>query len=314
MKQIRKNLKEYFHSLHNGVPLKKNSARHLYDGTVEPYTRKASLSIILFILTFASTAYVGTRFFSPAGTAHLEAFLRGGLPYSISLLFILSCHEFGHFFAAAAFGVKSSYPYFIPFPSLIGTMGAVINIKSKIPNRRALLYIGASGPIAGFIASTVILAVGMYFSEIKPLPPVDSGAIVLGEPLLVKIIVYFMYYYIPWGQDLVLSPLAAAGWVGCLVTSINLMPLGQLDGGHILYAIAEKIQKTAGWTAFAALLVMSYFFIGWLIWIPLILIIIKVGHPPVAEDVKLSLGEKLIGLACIAILALTFIPVPIRFL
>ncbi|MDR3237467.1 MAG: site-2 protease family protein [Spirochaetia bacterium] len=305
MKSPKTLIKNYLSELNGGLP----GQKIIFSGET-PRKESPAVNIILFILTFISCAYMGSRFFSTDAEA---AWITGGLPYAAAVLVILLCHEFGHYFAAKAFGIEATYPYFIPFPSMIGTMGAVIKIKSAIPNRRALLYVGAMGPIAGFITGVIVLGVGVYLSDIRTLP--SGSMVVFGDSLLIKIMIKIFHGYIPWGHDLVLSPLAAAGWVGCLVTGLNLMPIGLLDGGHILYAIAGKRQRIAGWLAFAAVILMCFHFQGWIIWVVLILSILKIGHPHVEDaPAGLSFSEKIMGWLFMLILILTFIPVPLSII
>jgi Predicted membrane-associated Zn-dependent proteases 1 len=155
---------------------------------------------------------------------------------------ILGVHEFGHYFAARRFGVDATLPYFIPFPSIVGTMGAVIKTKSPIPHRRALFYIGVMGPIPGFIVSLAAVIVGIMLSEIQPLPPAEGITPVFGDSILFGFIVHLFHSEIPAGFDIALHPFAWAGWIGFLVTSLNLIPIGQLDGGHILYSLLGRKQ------------------------------------------------------------------------
>ncbi|OHD72052.1 MAG: hypothetical protein A2W19_03675 [Spirochaetes bacterium RBG_16_49_21] len=267
------------------------------------------VNALLFIATFVSTTIVGA---TAAGS--FAGVLISGLPYSITLMTILLAHEFGHFFAARAFRVRSTLPYFIPFPSLVGTMGAVIKTKSAIPHRRALFYIGVMGPLPGFILSLAAVIAGIYLSEIKPLPTVGEGGFILGDSFLVAIIIKLIHGTIPAGFDIFLSPYAKAGWFGFLITSLNLMPIGQLDGSHILYALIGRNQLFFGWISFAGLIVLSFIWPGWIVWIIMTLILLMVGHPDIPEGTELSGVEKTIGWICMIIFVLTFVPVPIDFI
>ncbi|MCL1911885.1 MAG: site-2 protease family protein [Leptospirales bacterium] len=293
-------IKNYISGLNNGI-----TPRDIF--AEDTSKERPAINILLFIITVASCAYMGANFFY---TDAESAWTSGGFPYAAGIAAILLCHEFGHYFAARAFGVNTTYPYFIPFPSMIGTMGAVIKIKSTIPDRRALLYIGAMGPICGFIVTLILLAAGVYFSGVKKLPP--GNALILGDPLLIKIMVRIFHGYIPYGHDLVLSPLAAAGWVGCLLTGLNLIPVSQLDGGHVFYAIAGAKQRAAGWLTLAIAGALSWFyFSGWIVWVILMLTVLKIGHPYTAPSENISLREKTIAALCALIFALTFIPAPL---
>ncbi len=269
------------------------------------------INILLFVITFVSTTFAGA---SEDGSM-VDAFI-SGLPYSVTLIAILLFHEFGHYFAARKFGVDATLPYFIPFPSIIGTMGAVIKTRSPIPHRRALFYIGAMGPLAGFILSLAAVIGGIYLSEIKPLPVVKGDMMlpVFGDSLLFAFFVKFIHGSIPAGHDIYLSPYAWAGWIGFLITSLNLMPIGQLDGSHILYAMIGRKQKIAGWISLAGLCVLSFIWQGWVVWIALTLLFLMVAHPDIPGDTPLTPVEKAIGWLCMIILIVTFVPVPVNFL
>ncbi|MFC1670911.1 site-2 protease family protein, partial [Spirochaetota bacterium] len=238
-----------------------------------------------------------------------------GLPYSITLLTILLFHEFGHYFAAKHFGVRATLPYFIPIPvPPIGTMGAVIKTRSKIPHRKALFYIGTMGPIPGFIISLAAVIIGIYLSEVGPLPKGDGTIPIFGDSLLFTFFVKVFHGNIPPGHDIFLSPYAWAGWVGFLITSLNLIPIGQLDGGHILYSLIGEKQKYVGWASVLGLVILSFMFQGWILWIVITFALLMVGHPQIEEGPELTISEKIIGWSCMLILLLTFVPVPVKFI
>jgi membrane-associated protease RseP (regulator of RpoE activity) len=268
-----------------------------------------SVNILLFIATLVSTTFVGAT-----DTGSIAAALISGLPYSITLMAILLVHEFGHYFAARSFGVRSTLPYFIPFPSLVGTMGAVIKTKSPIPHRRALFYIGIMGPMPGFILSLAAVFVGIYLSDVRPFHAGSEGGFILGSSFLVAMIIKLIHGSIPAGYHIFLSPYARAGWFGFLITSLNLMPIGQLDGSHILYALVGKKQLVFGWAFFAILIALSFIWEGWIVWIIMTLAFLMVGHPEIPDGRRLSDVEKMLGWICMVILLLTFVPIPIEFL
>ncbi len=272
---------------------------------------RIAVNIILFIITVFTTTFAGAT-----GGDTLAGQFISGLPYSMTLIAILLCHEFGHYGAARKFGVKATLPYFIPFPSIIGTMGAVIKTRSPIPSRRALFYIGAMGPLLGFIVSLAAVIAGIHLSEIKPLPQGGSNLMmpIFGDSLLFALVVKAIHGAIPPGHDIYLSPYAWAGWIGFLITSLNLMPIGQLDGSHILYALIGRKQVAAGWLSLAALIILSFIWQGWIVWIVLTLMVLMVAHPEVPEGAELSIAEKAVGWICMAILLATFVPVPVDFL
>jgi len=272
---------------------------------------KIRVNIILFFITFFTTTWA-----QHGSGDYLYQRLLGGLPYSLTLMSILAFHEFGHYFAARKFGVDATLPYFIPFPSLIGTMGAVIKTKSPIPHRRALFYIGAMGPLPGFIVSLAAVIAGIYMSDVRPLIPEEPGTVLsYGESLLFTFIVHCIHGNVASGSDVFLHPVAFAGWIGFLLTSLNLMPAGQLDGGHVLHSLIGSRQRYAGWITLAVLLVLSFYWPGWIVWIIIILALVKVGHPYVHEaGIKLTFTEKVTGWICMLILVLTFVPVPVTIL
>lgn len=162
-----------------------------------------------------------------------------GYPFSISIMTILLGHEMGHYFASKAHRTKATLPYFIPAPSIIGTFGAFIKMKSPILTRKALIDIGATGPIVGFILSLIACIIGLKMSKIIPLT-YGEDVFMLGDSILFSLLVKFTLGNIPAGQDVLLHSVAFAGWIGLFVTSMNLLPVGQLDGGHIAYALFGK--------------------------------------------------------------------------
>ncbi|HOT47299.1 MAG TPA: site-2 protease family protein [Spirochaetota bacterium] len=273
--------------------------------------KRPAVNILLFVITFLSTTFAGAS----ESKSVADAFV-SGLPYSITLIFILLVHEFGHYCAARRFGVDATLPYFIPFPSIIGTMGAVIKTRTPIPDRRALFYIGAMGPLPGFIMSLAAVVAGIYLSDVRPLPVVKGDMMlpVFGDSLLFAFLVRVIHGAIPAGKDIYLSPYAWAGWIGFLITSLNLMPIGQLDGSHILYALIGKRQKVFGWLFLAGLCIMSFIWQGWIVWIVLTLFFLMVAHPEIPEDTPLTMIEKIIGWTCMVILIVTFVPIPVDFL
>ena len=264
-----------------------------------------------------------------------------GIPFSVTLLGILGIHEMGHFVAARRWNVRATLPYFIPLPSLpgiptiIGTMGAVIRIKSRIPNRRALFDIGVSGPLAGFVISVFALAYGYARAEVIDLSYFEGkGALVFGDSLLTSALQYLMVGEIPPNHDLMLDPVGFAGWIGLFVTVLNLLPIGQFDGGHLVYALFGKHHGRVSQLAIVCLFGMwacgpGYDWIdhadplsawldsrwpGWLIW-GVISIALGRRHPPTLDPhTGLDAGRRQIGYLTAAIFVLCFIPVPIQWL
>ena len=220
----------------------------------------------------------------------------------------------GHFFASRAHGISVTLPYFIPgppFPPLPGTFGAFIKMKSPVLSKRALIDIGAAGPVAGFIVSIIVTIIGLRFSKVMPLGSVHGGE--LGSSLIFNILTYITIGDTPSGYDIFMSPIAYAGWIGFFITSINLFPIGQLDGGHMLYAVAGRWHRRVSF-AFVIFLVIigTLFYEGWIIW-ALIITIIGIYHPPLLDDdVPLDFKGEIIGWFTLLIFIITFIPVPFK--
>jgi len=305
--------RNYLFRLNNGIPNTHYS--DLQDDLVfplretYPYRPKWKLNLFLFITTFCTTTL-----FAPSSGETIGEALINGLPYSATLMTILSIHEFGHYFAARKFGVRATLPYFIPFPSIIGTMGAVIKTKSPIPHRRALFYIGIMGPLPGFFASLIAVFAGVAISDVIQIPLTEGIVIELGNSILFSLIVYLFHGSIPGGYDLFLHPVAWAGWIGFFITSLNLMPMGQLDGGHVLYSLIGKRQVYAGWLMLAVLVVLTFIWPGWGLWVVVTLLLLMVAHPPIRETTPLTLKEKMAGWFCMMVFILTFIPVPVQLI
>ena len=270
---------------------------------------------ILFLLTIFTTLFAGAIMEGAQIYSNpLEIFK--GIPFSFTLLFILGTHEFGHYYYAQKHKVDATLPYFIPAPPflfLIGTFGAFIKIKSPIYRKDALLQIGAAGPIAGFIIAVPALVIGLLLSEVIEKKDIH-GAIILGDSILMKVLTFITHPGLLESQDIMLHPIAFAGWIGLLVTMLNLLPIGQLDGGHIAYAMLGEKQDIIGKLAFLLLIPLSFFSINWLIWgILLLLLMRSVKHPPIQDiHVPLSYKDKRIGYACLIIFILCFIPAPFK--
>jgi membrane-associated protease RseP (regulator of RpoE activity) len=240
----------------------------------------------------------------------------------------------GHYLASRAWKVRATLPYFIPFPSLIGTMGAVIKIKSRIPNRRALMDIGVSGPLAGFVVSVFAMVVGMGLSQKVPLASLEAGmeGFELGRSMLSIILERMIIGDLPDGYMLYDHPIFVAGWVGLFVTAINLLPIGQFDGGHIVYAIFGRWHYMVSkgcvllLVAFWALgppydwlisgnLVSDWWssrFPGWLVWVFLAMMLGRKHPPPSDPYLELDRRRIFVGLLSLGIFMLCFVPIPIK--
>lgn len=271
------------------------------------------LHILLFILTIFSTLIVGALQ-AGADIWKEPGQIYKGLPFSLTLMIILLSHEFAHFFSSRNHGVKATLPYFIPAPNIIGTFGAFIKMKSPIITRKALIDIGASGPIAGFIISVVACIAGLNMSDVVSVSE-TRGLLRLGDSILFSFLTGAILGVTPVDQDIMLNPVAFAGWIGLFVTSINLIPVGQLDGGHIAYALLGEKQMRLSVILVVVLAWLGLFiWEGWVLW-AVLLMILGVRHPPVIYwEVPLDRKRKWIGGMSLIIFILTFIPVPFKIL
>jgi membrane-associated protease RseP (regulator of RpoE activity) len=260
----------------------------------------------------------------------------GGWPFAAPLLAILVVHELGHFVAARLHRVEASLPYFIPAPFLspFGTMGAVIAMRGRIRSRDALLDIGASGPLAGMVVALPVLAIGIATSEVEPLA---RPYLLEGQSLLYLAMKRVIAGPIPEGHDLTMSPTALAGWTGLLVTMLNLVPVGQLDGGHVAYALFGPAQNRYARFAHASLLVVACFnvarFVGphlwlghrealggalgnstfWLVWFGLLWGMRRLSHGenhPPTDPGELGRGRRAVAVATLGLFVLLFMPTP----
>ncbi|MDT8394879.1 MAG: site-2 protease family protein [bacterium] len=281
---------------------------------VTPPKESRRLPVLLFFLTGLTTTFAGALQRGINPMAEPLGFFKG-LPFSVTLLAILMVHEISHFLSSRAHGVPSTLPFFIPAPSIIGTFGAVIRMKGAIWDRRALLDIGASGPIGGFILALPALILGFAMSEVVPGGGLGEGGLVLGDSILVAAVGRIILGEIPAGADVILHPVAFAGWIGMFVTSLNLLPVGQLDGGHISTAMFPRHSITVARVVHFSLLFMGVFFWeGWLIW-ALFLVFIGVRHPPVLlPHITLDRKRVRIGYAALVIFVLTFVPAPFKII
>jgi membrane-associated protease RseP (regulator of RpoE activity) len=239
----------------------------------------------------------------------LENLLNGAFYFSFPLLSILVIHEMGHFFTSRRYKLSASLPYFMPIPPIlpefnIGTFGALISSGDPMPNKKALFDVGISGPIAGFIVAVPIAFIGIATSEVVDISQPASGELILGSSFLFTLISNAIH-----GPEVALNlnSIAFAGWVGLLITSINLLPAGQLDGGHIFRAVFGKYQRIAGWIAVAIMI-----FTGWMFFAFIIIFLMGMMHPPpLNDDSKLGWSRQILFVVALIILILCFIPFPI---
>lgn len=238
--------------------------------------------------------------------------VRSGIPYAAALLFVLLAHEMGHYTVARWYGVDATLPFVLPAPFFFGTFGAIIRMRSPIIHRRALFDIGAAGPIAGLAAGVIMTVVGLGMSRFVPRPPTSMATVQLGDCLLMKLLTRAVMGPTPPMHEVFLHPVGVAGWFGLFVTFLNLMPLGQLDGGHVWYALVGRYQRYVGTGAFGLLVAMGVLFPGWLFFALLVLVVLRIQHPPVMdESVRLGRGRKVVGVILILVFFLLFIPEPV---
>jgi len=269
--------------------------------------------LFLFILTLFSTLIAGALHTGIDLLKEPEKIYKG-LPFALTLMTILLVHELSHYFASKKHHTKATLPYFIPAPTIIGTFGAFIKMKSPIMTRKALVDIGASGPIAGFIISVIVSMIGLSLSKVVAIGE-TKGALGLGDSLLFSFLSDTLLNYQPGLQDIVLHPVAFAGWIGLFVTSLNLIPIGQLDGGHIAYALlGEKHFLLSNILVATMVFLGLLLWEGWTIW-AVLLIILGRRHPPVLHwEVPLDTKRRFIGWVSLTIFVVTFIPVPFKIL
>jgi len=289
------------------------------------------LALLLLGLTFLTTTAMGAAW-QLAGTdsdplswlgwkalllpwTNPEA-LRAGLSFSLPVMFILLCHELGHYIACRRYGIAATLPYFLPAPLGLGTFGAFIKIRSPIRGKRELFDIGIAGPIAGFVALLPFLVVGVlqaHPASLQDLPP-DATQSVLGINLLTLGALKLLRPDVSLATPLEVGPFWLAAWVGMLATSLNLLPLSQLDGGHILYAVTGRLQRRLAWPLWAVLLGLALLWPGWILW-TLIVLVMGLRHPPVWDEATpLSSRRRLLAVVALLILVLCFMPVPIAIL
>lgn len=290
-----------------------------------PPRRGFVLPAALFVATLATTLWVGGALGIAAEAPELFRESQGsrsgldwallwigyGIPYSFSLLLILLCHELGHYLTARYYRVDASLPYFLPMPfSMVGTLGAFIRIRSPFPDRRALIDVGLAGPIAGFLVCLPFLAAGVASSRPGPLA---AGGLQFGEPILFEWFAAAFGPAVPDGQVLYLSPMGLAAWFGLLVTAINLLPMGQLDGGHALYAVLRGRAARFSKAVHLLMFPLAVWSPTWLVWGLLCLLLgARRPHPPTLDDsIPLGRSREWLAVAGVVTFILCFTPEPI---
>ncbi len=272
---------------------------------------KILINIILFILTIGTTLLAGAL---QQGVNPLEnpSQIVRGLPFSAALLFILLSHEMGHYLVSKKHHIDATLPYFIPAPTFIGTFGAFIKMRSPVQDKKVLLDIGAAGPLAGVIVTIPILIIGLKLSEVMVVESSLEGGFTLGSSLILSFLTKIILGNLPDNYHVIIHPLGFAGWIGLLVTSLNLIPVGQLDGGHIAYAVFGEKTKVISKVALIALLGLGIWGSStWLVWAIILLVMLGAKHPPpLNHDVPLDKKRKVIGIISLVVFIMTFIPVP----
>jgi Zn-dependent protease len=315
----------------------------LMNGIIQPKPSKIWGNILFFLLTVLSVAFTGAMFSSSALPISLSGwfnFILSGLPFAIALMAILVCHEFGHYLAGRYHKTAVTLPFFIPFPfSYFGTMGAFIQLKEPPKNRRILLDIGIAGPLAGLIVAIPVLLLGLYLSPVDKISSsIPVGQIFEGNSILYLLlkfiskglllpqpstfaglnpIIYWIRYFFTGaplpagGLDVTLHPIAWAGWAGLLVTSLNLIPAGQLDGGHIMYTLLGK--RTTRLLPFILLTIvlLGFAWNGWWLWAALIFFLGRSHAEPLDQITTLDPKRRALAILGVIIFILVFMPVPL---
>jgi Zn-dependent protease len=277
-------------------------------GRIKPKPRPVWPNAVLLALTVLSLLFVG----AVQATGEATGELWRGIPYALSIILILGSHELGHYFAARYHKVQVTLPYFIPMPfGFFGTLGAFIQLREPMRNRKVLFDVGVAGPLVGLIFAIPILFIGLATSNVEPLP--DQG-IVEGDSLL-----YMSAKYIVFGErlpnnneDVLINQLALAGWTGLFITGLNLIPLGQLDGGHVIYTLVGKYAQRLYLPLVGGFLVLSYFNQAWLFWTILLLMLGRVYAVPLDTVTQLDPRRRWLGYVAMVVFVLVFVPNPLR--
>jgi membrane-associated protease RseP (regulator of RpoE activity) len=289
-------------------------------------SRQVVLPVGLFLLTLVTTTLAGADMmylfrhdlaYTIEGERYLiilqnPTLIADGLIFSIPLLLILFAHEMGHFLACEYYQVDATYPYFIPFPTPIGTMGAFIRIRAPIYSRRALFDIAIAGPIAGFLVLLPVLITGISLSKVHSNLAMQSD-LVFGNPEIIRLLTVFLFPNVPM-DDIYLHPCARAAWVGLLATALNLLPIGQLDGGHLIYALTGEFSRLLYRIAWFGVLCLAAFFSWrtWLVW-AVLLLFLGMRHPAIYDSTPLGTGRLLLSAFALVMFLLSFSPIPVTF-
>jgi membrane-associated protease RseP (regulator of RpoE activity) len=286
------------------------------------------LPALLLALTALTTTAMGAAMAGPHGVldnpfgiypriARHPRLLFDGLTFSVPLLGILLAHELGHYLACRRRCLQATLPYFLPAPTLVGTFGAFIRIRSPLTGRRDLMEVAAGGPLLGFLVCLPVLVLGVAGCRNVAVDPEWTGVllgpdgVVFGAPLLMKALLWFRFGSMEPGAAVQLGPVALAGWFGLLITAMNLFPAGQLDGGHVVYALAPRRHRWVSWGVLVAVLLMGAFlWVGWLVW-GIVLAVMGPRHPAVADPAPPPGTHVTAGWLCLVLFVLCLTPVPI---
>jgi membrane-associated protease RseP (regulator of RpoE activity) len=307
-----KYIKEKADSINLNVIFKKEEDDVALAFMAKPEKRESKkwVNVLLLLLTFLTTLMAGT-FQQGLNPLVPITNLIMGLPFSVSIMLILGSHELGHYIMAKRNNVDATLPYFLPAPPLLGTFGAVIKMKSPIRDKNSLVEIGAAGPIVGFVFSTIVILIGLSLSKVVDVA--GTQGMMLGDSILIKLLTKLYFSDLPEGKDILLNPVAFAGWIGYFITALNLLPVGQLDGGHISYALIGEKSRMVGYLVFSIAVLLSFLWLGWIVWSALFWVI-GFKHPPTLDRISpLSRKHKVIGIISLVIFILTFVPAPFLF-
>jgi len=271
------------------------------------------VNLVLFILTLGTTSWAGAVIW--AGYDNIDwlstaAWAYGSLFFTLPLLAILGVHEMGHYVVAKRYHVHASLPFFLPAPgTILGTFGAMISMRDPMPNRKALLDIGASGPILGLLTAIPVTLIGFGFmnADPRPVPLNTGGSFAIDFPLLYRVLAMFL----PIPSNTLLHPTAFAGWVGLFVTALNLLPAGQLDGGHVARAVLGDKTKYVSYGFIGFMFLLGLFYFGWFI-IGMFILLLGARHPPPLNDLtRLDTRRYALAAGAAAVLVLAFVAVPL---
>jgi membrane-associated protease RseP (regulator of RpoE activity) len=280
---------------------------------VAPPRTRPLVHVVLFLATFATTTMAGAAHVGEDPFGSVSSFL-AGLPFSTTLMMILLCHELGHYALALHHRVPTTLPFFIPGPPfLVGTFGAFIRMYGLPRSRKALFDVGAAGPWAGLVVAIPAVVVGLAWSDVQPLESVHDGGLALGNSILFSTLSEWVLGVHPDSATILLHPVALAGWFGIFVTFLNLLPVGQLDGGHVVYALFGRWHGSIARLFFIVVLAMGFLgWQGWFVWAAMLAFALGVQHPDTVDhDTPLDPRRKLAAWATIGVFFLTFMPVPL---